>query len=78
MAIEVIFHEKEPLCELVFTKGREIAAVYIREHQIVVAFEKDGALEGALTTSSALTACKEIRKFLEERPSDEVAMGEGL
>lgn len=71
---EVIFHDREDLCEVVFRKGREIAAVYIREHQIVIAFEKDGELVGAITSNSALTIANEIKKFVQER-SEDVAPG---
>jgi hypothetical protein len=61
---DATFYDDQGLVEVTFAKGREIAALYVREHVLVISFEEGGELKGAITCESPLQALSELRKFL--------------
>ena len=61
--LEARFHEPQ-LVELTFSRGRETAALYLREHQMVLTYQRDGEFLGALTTNSSPEIARHLRDFL--------------
>jgi hypothetical protein len=71
ITLEATFHDDTALTEFTFRRGKEVASLYVREHQLVLAFEANGELTGALTTNSATSIVQKIREFLTEELRNE-------